>query len=107
MLERQPDHASTIVVLACITRRQPEEAAAGTSDLEVFDVLDKRAGTTLLLTPRFNPKSRATLAGPLDSVSLKRLHVMPDLAGIRSMHGCGGAGHEKPAEAQRRAAFGG
>ena len=55
-LERLLDHAPAEVVLTCITRWQPEEVAAGVSDLEVFDVLDNRAGATLLLWPRLHAK---------------------------------------------------
>ncbi len=49
------EHAGAVPV-TCITRWEPEEVAAGVSDLEVFDVLGGRADTALLLWPRLHAK---------------------------------------------------
>ena len=48
-------HARAVPV-TCITRWQPEEVAAGVSDLEVFDVLRERTETVLLLWPPLHAK---------------------------------------------------
>lgn len=49
------EHAGTVRV-TCITRWEPEEVAAGVSDLEVFDVLGERADAALLLWPPLHAK---------------------------------------------------
>ena len=48
-------HARTVPV-TCITRWQPEEVAAGVSDLDVFDLLAERPDTALLLWPPLHAK---------------------------------------------------
>lgn len=47
---------SSGVAVTCVTRWRPEEVAAGVSDLEVFDELQGRDESTLLLLPRLHGK---------------------------------------------------
>jgi hypothetical protein len=55
-LERLTQEVGPAVRLTVLTRWSVEEICAGVSDLDVFDLLRKRAGSRLLLHPRLHAK---------------------------------------------------